>query len=503
MLGIEFLCERKMPVTRPAPTTMRSSTSHPHLPFRALATLATLAALTLPAAALGAPKPGDKPVRSPGTLAQLAGANGCLVDRSVPSGSCGKARALKGPGPFMGSRAIAVSPDDKHVYVASSKSDAIAIFSRDARSGRLTQPQGAGGCIAAKGVSGCAKAIGLDGPNSLAISADGRTVYATSRTANSITVFRRNRSNGRLTQLPPGFGCISGLPVPGCAGGRALVAPDVVVVSPDGQNVYVGSFFGNAVAVFARDRSGGSLAQPAGTAGCLAEGGADGCAPALALKAPEGMAISPNGANLYVATAASNAVVALSRDPSTGALTQATDGSGCIVDSPLAGCTMGVQLAGANAVALSPSGGDVYVTSLFSNSVTSFARTTPSGALTQQPGTSGCLVLLRAVGCSFGRALAAPEGLAVSPDGASVYAAAFTTGAVAVLDRDRESGSVAQKPGSAGCLAPRSVPGCTRARALAGVSSIALSHDGRYVYSTSFESNAVDVFRRATPRRNK
>ncbi len=38
------------------------------------------------------------------------------------------ARALKGPGPFMGSRAIALSPDGKSVYVASSKSDAIAIF---------------------------------------------------------------------------------------------------------------------------------------------------------------------------------------------------------------------------------------------------------------------------------------------------------------------------------------------------------------------------------------
>ena len=55
---------------------------------------------------------------------------------------------------------------------------------------------------------------------------------------------------------------------------------------------------------------------------------------------------------------------------------------------------------------------------------------------------------------------------------------------------------MAQKPGRAGCLAPSSVPGCTRARALRGVSSIALSPDGRYLYSTSFGSNAVDIFRR-------
>ena len=53
-----------------------------------------------------------------------------------------------------------------------------------------------------------------------------------------------------------------------------------------------------------------------------------------------------------------------------------------------------------------------------------------------------------------------------------------------------------QLPGRGGCLAPRSVPGCTRARALRGVSSIALSPDGRFLYSTSFGSDAVDIFRR-------
>ncbi len=154
-----------------------------------------------------------------------------------------------------------------------------------------------------------------------------------------------------------------------------------------------------------------------------------------------------------------------------------------------------MQLSGANAVAVSPGDDGVYVTSLFSNSVTSFSRSSSSGVLTQKEGTGGCLVYLRAAGCSFGRALVAPEGLAISPDGGNVYVAAFKTGAIAVLDRGK-AGSVAQKPGAAGCLAPRSVPGCTPARALNGVSSIALSPDGRYLYSTSFGSNAVDVFRR-------
>jgi DNA-binding beta-propeller fold protein YncE len=473
---------------------MRLFSRHLHLALRPLATLATLAALVLPASALAASTQQHHQQQAPksGTLSQLPGVHGCLVDRSAPPAGCGTARALKGPGPFMGSRAIAVSPDGKNIYVASSKSDAIAIFKRDARTGTLTQPKGTGGCVAAKG-GGCATAVGLDGPNSVAVSPDGLNVYATSRASNTVSIFHRNRSTGALSQLPGAAGCLSGLPVPVCASGRALVGPDVVIVSPDGVNVYVGSFFGNAVAVFDRDRASGALTQPGDSTGCIAEA-ITGCTLGLALGAPEGMAISGDGANVYVATALSNAVVVLARDQSTGTLTQATDGSGCIVNSPLTGCATGVQLSGANAVAFNP-GGDVYVTSLFSDSVTSFSRSS-SGGLAQKKGTFGCLVYLRATGCSFGRALVAPEGLAISPDGANVYVAAFATGAIDVLDRGKKSGMVNQMPGRAGCIAPRSVPGCTRGRALRGASSIALSPDGRYLYSTSFGSNAVDIFRR-------
>jgi DNA-binding beta-propeller fold protein YncE len=193
----------------------------------------------------------------------------------------------------------------------------------------------------------------------------------------------------------------------------------------------------------------------------------------------------------------SNALVAFARNPSTGALTQATDGSGCIVATPLAGCTTGTQLSGANAVAVSPDDEDAYVTSLLSNSVTSFTRST-SGSLAQKSGAAGCVVFLQAVGCSFGRALGAPEGLAISPDGANLYVAAFASGAIAVLNRNTGSGNVTQKPLRAGCVAMHPAADCSRARMLSGVSSLALSPNGRYLYATAFGSNAVDIFRRIT-----
>lgn len=409
-------------------------------------------------------------------------------------------RALSGPGPFLGSNAIAVSPDGRNVYVAASRSDAIAVFARNARSGRLTQRAGSAGCIAARGAAGCAAARGLDGPNSLAVSADGANVYATSLESDTVTILQRDGGTGALRQLPGAAGCVGGgVPVPGCAAGRGIDGPDVVALSPDGRNVYVGSFAGNALAVFARDAAGGgALAQPADATGCLVDAPADGCTTVLALAAPEGMAVSGDGENVYVATALGNALLVLTRDSSSGALTQATDGSGCIVDAARAGCTTGVQLGGANAVAVSPDDGDVYVTSLTSNSLTSFTRASSGGTLTQQSGTSACAIDVLAVGCSLGRALSAPEGLAVAPDGRTVYAAAFGSGALGVFDRTAGSGALMQKPRRAGCMTTAATPGCRPARALLGASSIAVSADGRFVYAAAFRSDTVAVFRRVT-----
>ncbi len=462
----------------------------------ALAALAALASLGTATGAAAAPSgSGGTKAKAIGTLSQLPGARGCIVDESKAAGSCASARALDEPGPFMGSNALALSPDGRNLYVASSKSDAIAVFSRNKRTGNLKQAGGKGGCIATGGADGCATAIGLDGPNSVAVSPDGVNVYATSRDTGAVIAFRRNPKSGALVQ-PPG-GCIAELAIPDCTAGRALAGADVVTVSPDGANVYVGAFFGNAVATFDRDPSTGLLTQPADDTGCITEAPTANCATGVALASPEGMAVSENGAYVYVATAVSNAVVVLARDPSTGALTQAADGTGCITDADLAGCTTGVQLAGANAVAVNPDSGDVYVTSLTSNSLTSFSSSGSAG-LTQKPGTSGCTVFLVAVGCSFARALSAPEGVAVSPDGVSVYVAAFASGAIDVLDRNTTSGDLAQKPRRPGCVAKGNVPGCERARKMKGVSSIVISSDGRHVYATASGSDAIVAFKRRT-----
>jgi DNA-binding beta-propeller fold protein YncE len=493
--------------------------------LRNLSLVALMAVLALLVLAAGASAKPSKPTKegggtekvqppvetSEGSLEQLPGRLGCVAQGKASVKLCGRARALKDPGVGFGSRAIAISPDGRNVYVASSKSNSIAIFTRDRKTGALTQPKGKAGCAAAKAAEGCAPAIGLIGPNSVAVSPDGRNVYATSRGGSSVVSFHRNRVTGALRELPPSAsGCISGIALPTCTPGRGLKDPDVVVVSPDGKNVYVGLFAGNGVASFARAGKAGALTQLSGTAGCIVEGGAEGCASGVQMGAIEGLAISESGSAVYTAAAASSAIAFLSRDASTGALSQ----TGCITSVEVGGCTRGYEFGGVNALAVAPTGGDVYATSLTSNSLTTFRPASSGIGLGQPPGPErevegekvaaaagtpspdGCTVFLRAPGCAFGLAMQAPEGLAVSPDGSSLYVSALSTGAIDVFDRNTESGIVAQKPGPRGCVAPASVHGCTLGRALKGSSSIVVSPDGRNVYSTASLSNAVDIFRR-------
>lgn len=507
------------PVNTPNPMRLR------HISFAVL--IAVVAGLVLTAGASAKPtKPSKESsstehVQPPaetseGALEQLPGRLGCLSSGKASKKACGKARALKGAGPGVGSRAIAISPDGRSVYVAASGANAIAVFDRSPSTGALTQPKGKAGCVAgivgkAKGAQGCGLAIGLLAPNSVAVSPDGRNVYATTRDGSSVVTFLRNRRTGALRQLPPSAsGCISGLPIPGCTAGRALKWPDVVVVSPDGKNVYVGDFAGSGVTSFSRAGKAGALTQLSGTAGCITEAGDEGCAKGIELNHVEGMAISKNGSAIYTAAAFSSAVGTFNREASTGALTQ----RGCITNKTVTGCTLGYEFEGVNAFTVAPKGGDVYATSLTSNSLTTFHTTSSGAGISQPPGPEkevegekvpaaegtpspdGCTVYLRSPGCGFGVAMEVPEGLDISPEGNNVYVSAFETGAIDVFDRDAETGVVTQKPGTRGCVAPKKVPGCTLGRALGGTGSIVVSPDGKNVYSTSQLSSAVDVFRR-------
>ncbi|MEJ7656710.1 MAG: hypothetical protein WKF33_06755 [Thermoleophilaceae bacterium] len=72
-----------------------------------------------------------------------------------------------------------------------------------------------------------------------------------------MTALVRDRRTGGLTQLPDPDGCVSESGSGGqCEDGKALRGAASVTVSPDGRNAYVASLVSDAVAAFARDRSG-------------------------------------------------------------------------------------------------------------------------------------------------------------------------------------------------------------------------------------------------------
>jgi DNA-binding beta-propeller fold protein YncE len=196
---------------------------------------------------------------------------------------------------------VAVTPDSRYVVVAGSRSNAVAVL-RHGPSG-LSQPEGEAGCIATGAAEGCASGRALRGPVDLAITADGREVYVASSISDGIAVLHRNRGTGALTQSRGRAGCISQGGGRGrCADGRALDEVWGVAVSRDGRNVYAVSAKVNTLAALARDESSGTLAQLPGRYGCFIRAGGFGCPDGRGLTVAVAVTVSPDGRNVYAAS---------------------------------------------------------------------------------------------------------------------------------------------------------------------------------------------------------
>src|SRR5919199_1550490 len=115
-----------------------------------------------------------------------------------------------------------------------------------AAAGALTQPRGKAGCVSADGSHRCANGHGLaDGVDAVAVSPDNKSVYATSHTA--VARFKRNRHTGAIPQPAGKGGCVSEDGSGRCADGHALSGVAWVAVSPDGRSVYAASTISNAI----------------------------------------------------------------------------------------------------------------------------------------------------------------------------------------------------------------------------------------------------------------
>jgi hypothetical protein len=106
--------------------------------------------------------------------------------------------------------------------------------------------------------------------------------------------------------------------------------------------------------------------------------------------------------------------------------------------------------------------------------------------------TTGALTLLQTVP----GAAETYTGLALSPDGTSLYARG--TNRLTVFDRD-VSGSLAQKSAGDGCFTEAPEPPCTDGYGLGGFSTdSAVTSDGRHLYVSSSSPGGVTAFQRAS-----
>jgi DNA-binding beta-propeller fold protein YncE len=404
-------------------------------------------------------------------------ATGCIS--KAPLAGCN----TNGGGALEEASGVAVSPDGTSVYVASYYDNSISVFNR-AANGALT----GAGCISKTALPGCTTSSGgLGGASGVAVSPDGRNVYVTGALDNSVSIFDRAQ-NGALTDA----GCITKAAMGSCAtagSGVALDTPNGVAVSPDGTNVYVGAFTDNAISVFNRDTNGALTG-----AGCISKAALPGCNTngGGALDGAEGVAVSPDGMSVYVPTYYDAAISSFTR-AANGALT----GAGCISEASLAGCTTpggGVALDHGYGVAVSPDGTSVYVAALGDSGISIFNR-----AANGDLAAAGCISRAPLAGCNTngGGALKGAAWVAVSPDGASVYVVSEEDSAISSFSR-ATNGTLT----GTGCISQAALAGCTTPAgnvALETAKGVAVSPDGTSVYAVSFDDNAISVFKREVP----
>ncbi len=227
-----------------------------------------------------------------GLLTQVSGGGGCIQDPSASSEpGCIVGRALQIPD------WVTVSPNGANVYASAFTSQAVDVFSRDSATGALRQLTGSPGCISSSSSeTSCSSALALQGAGVVELSPDGRNAYVASFGNNlsntgAVAIFAVG-SNGVLTQLGSGLGCIVDMTaiVPGCTTSPddALRGVGSVAISPDGNFVYVAARDSQAVTIYQRDAATGALARIQTSGGCLEEAGTSPCAQGAAVNGLEG-----------------------------------------------------------------------------------------------------------------------------------------------------------------------------------------------------------------------
>ena len=347
---------------------------------------------------------------------------------------------------------VVVSADGRNVYATGAEAESVVVFSREPDTGRLA--------FLETHVNGVDGVLGIDTPYGLAISLDGKHVYATGGDDLAMAIFGRNPDTGALTfiEAVDVFGSVAGVD-----------SAHAVAVSPDNSSVYVtgtdGARTDSAIAVYSRDTDTGRLSLVE-----MVQNGVNGVA---GLNDLTWITVSPDNRNVY-AVNIWHTMAVFSRDPGASALTFAQfleDG----VDVANNG------LLGAAVVVVSPDNQHVYVTSRRGDAVTVLGRSLDTGALTFVDQLRG------RIGDTTAN-LDGAHGLAISPDGQHVYLASDNADILLSLSRDPQAGALA--------LIEEFADNMAGVDGLQNGWSIAVSPDGHNVYVAGFDDNSLAVFTR-------
>jgi len=387
------------------------------------------------------------------------------LERNAEAGSTG----------LLAPNDVATSPDGAHVYAVSLPDNALVRFDRFPRLGLDDASLGMHLQFAGAWFDGIDGVQGLLEPRRILISPDGQSVFVTSERHNTLAVFSRNNDPdsgdfGELTwlqTLTQGMGGVDGI-----AGAQGMAMQPV----PDTPHLYVAGSFGSSIARFVRNAD-GTLSFAS-----VVVGGNDGVA---GLSGIRDLAVSADGRQLLGVSTLSNALVVFDRQ----ADSNPEPGSPAFGDLSFVQAQLSSIGARPVSLAISGDGAHVYVAGQNSNTLAVLRRVTNSASSAFGQVQPLDVLTSGSDGIEF---MNGPRDVLVSPDGKRIYVAAEFSDAVLVFDRDLNSAGA--RYGFANLVetrrdSVRGVDGLRQVRALA------ISNDSRNVYAAGFGDAAVASFR--------